>query len=819
MKKSLMIIAATAAALAILFSCAKEEKTPEQNNATTPEETVVPGELTPGDGVFSLTLTAPQTRTCFGEGSGTPKVYPKKWMAGDVINVNGVNSQPLPAGDYNATATFTFTSDISAASYQVVYPASAYDAGTGKVTIPAAQTYSMGQFDPAADIILGYGTAPDAITLNNAVAYLKVRLTKGSYGNFGVKNIKVASSGKKLCGEFAIADGGLSLTVPASSANAAEETVTLSTGGQLLGNDAIEFLIAVAPQTCNIAVTVTDMKDNTQIKNKNGAELAKGGILAQNAFGFDEYHAIATPADLLAFADSCSAGNSNYWVITANIDMDGQTWPAAGTADDDSHSFKGTLDGGNKGDDTGFKISNLISTTGAFINYVGTGATIKNVTLASTCSISYSEAVSEDLHVGMLGLSHGSIDHCYNNAPISCSSSSYAAPLYIGGIVGKQEHTGPISYCTNNANITCSAKSGSTNYVYMGGIAGVVVCEDSSDTAIMSHCTNHGNISRGTLDAASAQSVHEIGGVIGWLKASNNHQHTHSYLVNDGDVSGPNYQTATNKIPQAVGGIIGGTHSDANFSGKVRVIIDHCTIENCQIQNLFRNNGSDGGTGGANYNYQCHNGGLIGIARGSGDVESVKLTNNTINNVVLFSTRGFAGGICGYSRGTTISNCNVISSQVSGAQVFRAGGITGCGYDVIIDNCTANLSKTSTISTESQTSSLYSGNVYEVGGIAGWITSTTGESPVTSQIKNCKAFVYHMRQKTVTAGTRGWIVGKCDGNATTIQDVKIGGTYYDGSSETITIDDDSDVTNDIIRGSSSTGVTISGTNGYWNGTL
>ncbi len=811
MKKSLMIIAAAAAALAILYSCSKEEKTPEQNNEKTPEENVVPGEETPGDGVFSLTLTAPQTRTAFGEGEGTPKVYPKKWMTGDVINVNGHDSNPLPSGTYGNTATFTFNEDITAASYQVVYPASAYSAG--KVTIPSSQTYSMGQFDAAADIILGHGTDPDAITLNNAVAYLKVRLTKGSYGNFGVKDIKVVSSGKKLCGEFVIAGDGLSLTVPDSSADAAEETVTLSTGGQLLGDSAIEFIIAVAPQTCNIAVTITDMKDNIQVKNKTGAVLAKGGILAQPAFGFDEYHAIATPADLLDFAAACSTGDSNYWLITANIDMAGETWKPAGIDDDSAKAFNGTLDGGNGGTENGgFKISHLSSTTGAFINFVYNG-TVKNVTLDNTCSISHSADASSlnYLCVGMIGVSRGTTSYCFNRAPVSCSSTyDNDTRLYVGGIVGRQYRNGTISHCDNYAAVDCTASisSGDTaGDVYIGGIVASLERPDKGNNALIEYCTNSGAI---TANPAKESFLH-VGGVAGKIESVNgaSDKLTITDLVNTGNVTRIN-STQKNDIAVLVAGLIGGIHGSSISSKANEVVIENSYVSNCTIQNGAYNN-SNG------YGNASHTGGMFGVVRGVDTEQNIDIrTNCYVNNVSVICRRGYAGGLSSWLRGTTVDGCQVLNSSVKGslAQCWHAGGLSGYIRNSVIKNCDVTMTK------DAQYSLYASHKECNAGGIVGYVTDACS-------ILNCRANVELMYRGTYQGGSgskeghRGWIAGFIDtAGDLTINKCGVRGTYGNAT-PSITLTDSN--FNNYIYGANSAGTVTVGTESnacyYWDGTL
>ena len=815
MKKSIILFAAIFAVSALVFSCTKaDEQTPlESVDPSNPNTNPV---VEQGDGIYSLTLSVDQTKTYFGDRVGS--TYPKKWSPGDQIVVNGIPSKPLEEGANTGTATFYFNKDISGATYQVVYPASAYS--DGKVIIPESQEFVSGSFDKSADIILGYGTNPESITLTNAVAYLKIRLDKGDYGNFGVASIELNASGKKLNGSFDIADGGLALTVPSSSSVSSEQTTTLVAPGTLLSGESTEFLIAVAPQTLSsgFTVTITDTKGNTMEKSKAASvTLSRGRILAMPAFKFDEYVSIKTPADLLAFADSCSAGSSNYFVIERNIDMFEEEWRTAGIADDESSSFKGVLDGGNS---AGYSISRLTSNTGAFINYLWSTGTVKNVTLADNCSIDYPSDFSSDLYVGsIVGKSRGTIKDCINNADVTCSSSTYSASLCIGGIVGLQEKYNPISGCTNNGNVSCSAAEGSNN-IYMGGIAGCVICTESTDNATLSSCTNNGQVSRGELTKnKNSNSIHYVGGIIGWLKVGSS-SHTFSQLKNYGDVLGPYYQTATN-VPQFVGGLIGAFHGESASSGG-RVKIEYSEVKNCSVKNEYRNNGTYEGasTGAAGYDYQCHNGGAIGFARGTDG--NVTLDHITVDNVLVFSSRAFAGGLCGWVRGASIKDCEVINSQISGNQVFRAGGIAGCIHTVTVDGCTVKLNKTSTTSLDqTKGSSLYSGNIYQIGGIVGWLRETC-------TIKDSKAFIYNMCQSTVNNTIRGFIVGTATGDTTTgtIQDCRMGGTIatYDGGTKTFsvttTLSSDVDITDDIIRGSGAgSKITISGENTYWDGTL
>ena len=816
MKKIVFYISTAIAVLALLFACTKAE---EREDVTTDNPIEEPAIVEQGDGVYSLTISSPTTKTVFGDKVGTS--YAKYWVAGDQIRVNGVESLPLEAdgaGAGTSTATFRFSSNINinAGKYYVVYPSSAYNTETQKVTIPAAQSAATGKFDPAADIILGYGDNPASITLTNAVAYLKIKLTQGDYGNFGVSSISVTANDKMLNGAYAIAAGGEELTVPDASSNDAQETVTLTvTDEPTLTGEAKEFLIAVAPQTLDsgFTVTITDKKGNTMNKTKaSSATLAAGGILAQPAFPFQEYQAIDSPEDLLAFA-SAAAGNTNYWLVTNNINMSGKAWDTAcGTGDKSSSAFNGVFDGGNNGtEDGGWKISNLNSTTGAFINFVYSSGTVKNVTLASG-SISCSSASEGYICVGMVGMSRGIISHCYNRATVSSSVVSSGNSTYIGGIVGRVYRNGNTEYCYNYADVSCSA-SGGTKAVFMGGVVGAFQRGNVDDDATISHCHNTGAVSRGTITEKVGNTF--VGGVIGALQTVDGTMSIED-LTNTGNVSAPNLASniKNHDILAISGGLIGAVYGSNFTTAAASIVISDSHVSDCKVENGHWNNTAD-------YDKADHVGGFVGWACGSGisGAQVIVFSDCDVENVAVESRRGYMGGFASWIKGVKVTNCDVLSSYVTSAmgQGFSGGGIAAIAEDVTIENSDVTLTKSYTYSGRTMSLWTRSGGLY-TGGVAGWVKGT-------SEIEECKAFVNNMTQGNTTAGidatVRGWIAGYCEGTSTTIKNCGMGGTAFDYETKSaiVTLANNGDITDDIICGSSSTGVSIQGTNYYWNGVV
>ena len=182
MKKLFITLTALAAVLA---SCSKEA---EQQ---APETEDVKGPVT-------LNVILPETKTALGEKQGDP--WPNYWSEGDKISVNGVTSEPLDAaGAGKATASFTV--DGIAAPFYAAYPAaslSAYDAGNATITIPAAQSYVAGSYDPAAYVMLASGSET-TLTFSSKVAIFKLTPT----GEKSIKKIVLSSIGSdKIAGAF-----------------------------------------------------------------------------------------------------------------------------------------------------------------------------------------------------------------------------------------------------------------------------------------------------------------------------------------------------------------------------------------------------------------------------------------------------------------------------------------------------------------------------------------------------------------------------------------------------------------------------------------
>lgn len=235
---------------------------------------------------------------------------------------------------------------------------------------------------------------------------------------------------------------------------------------------------------------------------------------------------------------------------------------------------------------------------------------------------------------------------------------------HIGGIVGLDATGGlKIIDCTNNANITL-------NQHYVGGIIGRSKANEQTVTNCeISGCKNYGKIN------SSAKNF--IAGIAGELS-------------NDGKITAcHNYNEITGT--QRVVGIVAKTGANA--------VISECT-----------NNGKITANG-------QYSGGIVGEFLGS-EIEKC-------DNYADVNAAGYVGGIAGYLKDGTISNCKVLTkdgSKITNNSGNNVGGIVGWSEKGSVSNCSVNIDITATSSTY-------------VGGIIGnFYEGTASDCDYTGQI-------------------------------------------------------------------------------------
>ena len=199
----------------------------------------------------------------------------------------------------------------------------------------------------------------------------------------------------------------------------------------------------------------------------------------------EDPYQIANGAQLAYLASSVNGGETyedKYFVLTANIDLNGLPWtPIANSFSDallggsDYRVFAGNFDG------NGYTISHVSigSETTPFESDVfglfgATEGKISNLNLdtVSICGIAKIASIGAVVGFagGLVGYSGGSIENCHVTGltmDMSAPSNVYAAAYWVGGLVGALDGTQIINECSVSGSITEKAGKGS-----IGGLIG-----------------------------------------------------------------------------------------------------------------------------------------------------------------------------------------------------------------------------------------------------------------------------------------------------------------------------------------------------------
>ena len=360
---------------------------------------------------------------------------------------------------------------------------------------------------------------------------------------------------------------------------------------------------------------------------------------------------IGSAADLLALAGA-TADYNKCFILTADIDMEGQVFTAAIIAADTSSSwnflgtpFTGVFDG------NGHKITHFTINGGSnyylgLFGYVGSGGQIKNIGVEN-CAVSGSWYFVG----GLVGMNRGTLTSCYATGSVSSSGNGN-----VGGLVGG--NYGNISNCYS----TC-AVNGSTNSQEVGGLVGgnyyggtIMACYATG--------TVSGNEYVGGLcginTSASLTACYATGAVNGF-----------SGSMYVGGLVGFNDWGGTITDSYATGAISGGSNSQC-VGGLAGLNQGTSTITDCRSTGTVSGSHYVGGLVGLNYGTVtacCATGGLSGGSSVGGLVGDNRgtVTACYATSTVVIGSGSSVGGLVGMNSGT-VTAC------------YSTGAVTGGDY-------------------------------------------------------------------------------------------------------------------------------------------
>ena len=512
----------------------------------------------PQNGVTILTAGTPSTKTVL---QNDQKVL---WTDGDVINVNGIESETLVLDAPSITATFTIPGVLNN-PYKAVFPASIYkDAQT--VTLPAVQVYAEGSFGPNVSPMAAYQANGNNLNFKHLCAVLKLNIEKGEdtdeimYVEFSGKNEE------QVCGDFSI--NFEDATLEGASTAASAKKVRCNVYEEISSEGLAVYVAVPAIEFQNgYTVKVVDTKGHfMEISKQSGETLVAGKIYDMPAFTFvptgTEFNVgITTAAEFCAFTKAYNDGTKPAVAAILNdIEF---------TASDCAEfvpisSFEGTLKGNHytiSGFNTGTPIVDKATSTAviedltisgisrvAKLSYTnstfGTFAATNNGLVQNCCSaVDYTidentGAPSGDPKIGaIVGDNYGgTVRDCVNTGNIDLASTyTLAKALYLGGIAGYNRASSYIEGSEMKGRIQLLNNAGGKTYS-VGGILGY------NNQGTVSECRTYSILdeSKKASDGANKATFMFSSTGIGYLRSGgivgHNSKGTVQYCTNEADI-------------------------------------------------------------------------------------------------------------------------------------------------------------------------------------------------------------------------------------------------------------------------------------------
>ena len=538
------------------------------------KETLVEEPMGPQNGVTILTAGTPSTKTVL---QNDRKVL---WTDGDVINVNGVESEALVLDAPSATATFTIPGVLNN-PYKAVFPASIYK-DDQTVTLPAVQTYAEGSFGSAAAPMAAYQTEGNNLKFKHLCAVLKLNIAKGEDADEIAYIEFLGKNSEKLSGDFSINYEEATL-VQEGVAGDDEQMIKVDVKCAIPadGNLSVYVVVPAIEFANGYTVRVVDAEGHyMEISKKSGQTLVAGKLYDMPEFAFvptgtiiNADVEIKSAEELIAFATKYNAGEYEPTVsamLMNDIVFDETTSAAfnatGGIGAGDAGSFQGTFYGNNK------TIKGLKATLSVFYKLTENGL-IKDLTLDETTSFEFTlskdNIANTNLEVAAIALTSSGANNEVNNVNVMSDINILASNVYPGGsfslnvgsIIGRAYY-GKIINCTYSGeiNIPEIVVIGSTSnacYVNCGGLCGHV----TNAQGIIQSSVFSGTINFATRMYGSKAHEVRLGGIVGRFGHSTSYNALNGTesknIINNGTIIVDQKANGANGNKYYIGGIVG----------------------------------------------------------------------------------------------------------------------------------------------------------------------------------------------------------------------------------------------------------------------
>ena len=612
-----------------------------------------------------LTIAFPETKTILGDkdSEGGRQTY---WADGDIVNVNGENSNSLSNVPANCTST-SFTFGVINSPYRAVYPNTIWKSNS-QVLLPKTAVNSI--------LPLGGISTDSDLVLNALTSALKIQLKKKTDAD-NIALIEVSSDTQQLSGLFDIAFVPSSLT--SASTDDADKVVRI-VGNWPLSNEPTEFIIPVPAGTYGITVKIRDTQGHYMVQSTTSAKtFTKGQIKSLSPIEFDPDKTelvITTPAEWNSFANAYNSGTKPAEVALGNdITFDNDT----NTAFKSITSFTSTLDG------NGYSISGL-SVTAPLFTAIASGGVVKNLSVDGSFTFAVSGSSTQNFGA-IASTLQGNISEVTVSASINVNDGQASVLTEIGGLVGRANAArASFDNCQFNGSITIPVGFSTSAQLRVGGIVAAIT--EKNPAVSISNSSFCGTIKCLGCTTSTGNPHLKIGGIIGdnaggvisnctTIDAAESVKP--SVTINQTEYKSSIVVSNTG-IGVAIGGIAGYSVIGGSSLG---------AITSCSNASTILGVVSD--PEGENSSNNLYSGGIVGY-----NTSTISSSSNSADLQYYAATRTqYIGGIAGYSTvgidggsSKTINNTGnvTVAPSVLTSNYMGVGGVVGCS--------TANISNT-----------------------------------------------------------------------------------------------------------------------------
>lgn len=432
-----------------------------------------------------------------------------------------------------------------------------------------------------------------------------------------------------------------------------------------------------------------------------GEEYSDPASVTTEAVSFTYPLELSDPADFVSWlgvADLCQA--TDQVTLTADLDLKDLTVEPAS-------SFAGQFDGAGK------TIKNAVLPNALFANLAET-AVVKNLKIANTCSINWTDAIPDETGVAFIASkSSGQILDCEVAGSIKVKSGD-AQRIFCAGVVG-YSGKGYVEGCKFTGSVDVELTTSSASCSAIAGVAARVGHADMAGKTIVKNCVNEGTVKFLFSGPSKAMLKFGVGGVIGQTPSVADAPTNHGIVegcTNKGNLTWEYPGGGSGSYP-AFGGVAG------IIEGEIKGCNNYGTLTYTGSKTTAVTDASFGGvagyvTLGAS---DCHNYGSFNIDAAFAGGTSMKQSGGNTS----FSTFGGVFGNAGpYVADNTktdgavvVENCSNEADITLSGYMVSSGGPKMC-FGGVIGAATAKLKNVvnkKSVTIKTQTKTMYAGGV------------------------------------------------------------------------------------------------------------